>query len=129
MLRPAFSNIIKPMAQTISNIKKSRGRPRVDATAIGLRLPPDKLAQLDGWIAQQGGRKLTRPEAIRRLIEAGLAAKPAVPSSSSAPGSTRKPAAGKTAAPRAKKRTASDRQASPPQTKEAQIRALREQGA
>ncbi len=45
-------------------------------------------------------------------------------------GSTRKPASpGKTTAPGAKKPTASDRQATAAQTKEAQIRALREQGA
>jgi hypothetical protein len=44
------------------------------------------------------------------------------PSGGSTPGS-----AGKTAAPRAKKPTASDRQASPPSSKEAQIRALRQQ--
>src|ERR1700738_4963235 len=43
-------------------------------------------------------------EAIRRLIEAGLGKAPAsAPSGGSTPGSTRKPAAGKTAAPRAKK--------------------------
>jgi hypothetical protein len=48
----------------------------------------------------------------------------------SPPGSTRKPASpAKTVAPRAKKPTASDRQATAGQTKEVQIRALREQGA
>jgi hypothetical protein len=73
-------------------------------------------------------------EAIRRLIEAGLEAigtRGGPRSGGSPPGSsTRKPASpAKTAAPRAKKPTASDRQATPAQTKEAQIRALREQGA
>jgi transcriptional regulator with XRE-family HTH domain len=59
-----------------------------------------------------------------------LKAKPDSPPSGSTPGSTRKPASpAKTAASRAKKPTASDRQASSAQTKEAQIRALREQGA
>jgi transcriptional regulator with XRE-family HTH domain len=57
-----------------------------------------------------------------------LKAKPDAPSGGSTPGSARKPASpGKTAAPRAKKPTASDRQATAAQTKEAQIRALREQ--
>jgi hypothetical protein len=70
-------------------------------------------------------------EAIRQLVETGLAAKPAAPSSGGGtPGSARKPSTpAKTAAPRAKKPTASDRQATAAQTKEAQIRALREQGA
>jgi transcriptional regulator with XRE-family HTH domain len=58
-----------------------------------------------------------------------LKAKPASPSGGSAPGSARKPASDdKSGAPRAKKPTASGRQASPAQSKEAQIRALREQG-
>jgi hypothetical protein len=65
-------------------------------------------------------------EAIRRLIDAGLGKAPAsAPSGGSNPGSARKPAS---AAPRAKKHTASDRHASPPSSKEAEIRALREQG-
>lgn len=69
-------------------------------------------------------------EAIRRLIELGLGKAPAsAPSGGSTPGSARKPTPGTTAAPRAKKPTASDRQASPAPNKEAQIRALREQGA
>ena len=53
--------------------KKGRGRPRVDATQIGLRLPPDQLAVLDVWIAKQKEPDLSRPEAIRRLVEIGLA--------------------------------------------------------
>src|SRR5690348_14317104 len=60
------------------NIKKSRGRPRIDATPIGLRLAPEQLQRLDAWIAQQADRP-TRPEAIRRLIEAGLAAREKIP--------------------------------------------------
>src|SRR3982074_1298258 len=77
--------------------------------------------------------------AMRRALEAAgveffndsgvkLKAKPSAPSGGSAPGNARKPAAaGKPAAPRAKKSTASDRQASPAgsSSKEAQIRALR----
>jgi len=69
-------------------------------------------------------------ETIRRLIDVGLDKAPAsAPSGGSPPGSVRKPATGKPSAPRAKKPTASDRQATAAQTKEAQIRALREQGA
>lgn len=36
-----------------------------------VRLQPDQLAGLDEWIAQQLSA-LSRPEAIRRLIEIGL---------------------------------------------------------
>jgi hypothetical protein len=60
------------MPRAIANIKKPRGRPRVDAKAIGLRVPPAQLARLDDWIARQPAPKPTRPEAIRRLMEAGL---------------------------------------------------------
>jgi hypothetical protein len=69
-------------------------------------------------------------EAIRRLINAGLGKAPAgAPSGGSNPGSAGEPGStGKTAAPRAKKPTASDRHASPPSSKEAQITALRAQG-
>jgi hypothetical protein len=97
-----------------------------------VRLPPDLLKALDRWRREQADPP-GRPEAIRRLIEASLSrqgdTKPDT-SGGSTPGSTRKPASpGKTATPRAKKPTASDRQATAAQTKEAQIRALREQGA
>jgi hypothetical protein len=62
---------------------------------------------------------------LSRQVEA----KPTAPPGGSTPGSTRKPATpANTAASRAKKPTASDRQATAAQTKEAQIRALREQG-
>jgi hypothetical protein len=69
-------------------------------------------------------------ETIRRLIDVGLDKAPAsAPSGGSPPGSAQKPASpAKTVASRAKKPTVSDRQATAAQTKEAQIRALREQG-
>jgi hypothetical protein len=61
-------------------------------------------------------------EAIRRLIEAGLKARQVdAPSGGSTPGAAKKPAAGKSApAPKTK---------ALPMSKEAQIRALREEGA
>jgi hypothetical protein len=76
-------------------------------------------------------RMKTEAEAIRRLIELGLGKAPvSAPPGGGTPGSARRPAsAGKGTPPRAKKPTASDRQASPAPNKEAQIRALREQGA
>jgi hypothetical protein len=96
-----------------------------------------KIVSLPAELAQAiedyrfANRMKTEAEAIRRLIELGLGkARSSAPSGGSNPGSARKPASTmKTAAPRAKKPTASDRQASPPSSKEAQIRALRENGA
>jgi hypothetical protein len=51
--------------------KKGAGRPRVGATLIGVRVPPAGLAELDSWI-KENAPDLSRPEAIRRLIEIGL---------------------------------------------------------
>jgi hypothetical protein len=66
----------------IGSSKKKRGRPTLyegsngkGAPQIGLRLPPDDLARVDGWIAKQAKPKPSRPEAIRRLVEMGLKAK------------------------------------------------------
>jgi hypothetical protein len=44
---------------------------------IGVRFQADALAQLDGWISHKADPTLSRPEAIRRLIEAGLKAEAA----------------------------------------------------
>lgn len=49
------------------------GRPPINATPVNVRLPPQELAALDAWIARQSDAP-SRPEAIRRLIEAGLRA-------------------------------------------------------
>jgi len=62
------------MAKAIRVIaKKRRGRPVTTGmgTLIGVRLLDEPLAALDAWIAEQG-EDLSRPEAIRRLIEIGL---------------------------------------------------------
>jgi hypothetical protein len=58
--------------------KKSRGRPATGVNqSVGVRLEPDLLSAIDGWRAAQPDVP-NRPEAIRRLIEAGLEApKPA----------------------------------------------------
>jgi hypothetical protein len=55
---------------SIPNVRKSRGHPAVGATPITVRLPPNQLAGLDAWIARQSDPKPTRPEAIRRALEA-----------------------------------------------------------
>ena len=57
--------------------KKRRGRPVTTGkgTLIGVRLLDAPLATLDAWISRQKEPDLTRPEAIRRLVELGLKAK------------------------------------------------------
>jgi hypothetical protein len=65
------------MGKSISVItKKRRGRPVTTGkgTLIGVRLLDDPLAGLDAWLAQQNDPDLSRPEAIRRLVEIGLKA-------------------------------------------------------
>ena len=37
-----------------------------------VRLQPDALVRLDGWIAAQPAPRPTRPEAIRQLIALGI---------------------------------------------------------
>ena len=51
--------------------KSSRGRPRIDATPVNTRFPPDELSELDAWISRQD-EELSRPEAVRRLVKAAL---------------------------------------------------------
>lgn len=58
-------------ARKAAKDKSAIGRPRVDATPVNVRFPPDQLARLDGWIATQGD-KPSRPEAIRRIVERAL---------------------------------------------------------
>jgi hypothetical protein len=81
-------------------------------------IPKALLARIDDFRFEK--RLPSRSEAIRQLIEAGLSkAQPAIPSGSNTPGATKKRAAGKRApAPKAKPL---------PMSREAQIRALREQ--
>jgi hypothetical protein len=60
------------MAESISSAGKSlRGRPRIDATPVNTRFPPDELSELDAWISRQE-EELSRPEAVRRLVKAAL---------------------------------------------------------
>jgi hypothetical protein len=44
-------------------------------TIVGVRMLDRPLAALDAWIANQKEPELSRPEAIRRLVEIGLKAK------------------------------------------------------
>jgi hypothetical protein len=106
-------------------------RPKIldDVKRKMVSVPADLAQAIEDY--RFANRMKTEAEAIRRLIELGLGKAPAsAPSGGGTPGSTRKPATpAKATAPRPKKPTASDRQATAAQTKEAQIRALREQGA
>jgi metal-responsive CopG/Arc/MetJ family transcriptional regulator len=63
------------MAKRTVITQKRRGpAPTGKGTLIGVRLQPDLLARLDRWASGQDD-KPSRPEAIRKLIEAGLKAK------------------------------------------------------
>jgi hypothetical protein len=61
---------------TVSNIRKKKriGRPPVGAIPVLVRIPPAEMQPIDNWISKQNGF-LSRPEAIRRLVELGLKAK------------------------------------------------------
>ena len=61
---------------TISDNRKKKpiGRPPVGAILIGVRVPPAGVAELDAWIKKHEP-DLSRPEAIRRLVELGLKVK------------------------------------------------------
>ena len=61
---------------TISDNRKKKpiGRPPVGAILIGVRVPPAGVEELDTWIKKHEPG-LSRPEAIRRLVELGLKAK------------------------------------------------------
>ena len=60
-----------PMARRSMKRKKQRGAAS-DRTLIGLRLPSGLLARVDRWAASQKDDP-SRPEAICRLVELGLA--------------------------------------------------------
>lgn len=60
--------------QTVISKKKRGPPPTGKGTPVVTRLQPDQLAALDAWIAKQR-EPVTRPEAIRRLVELGLKGK------------------------------------------------------
>jgi hypothetical protein len=53
---------------------KRTGCPSKDVILVLVRLPTPQAAKFDAWIAKQR-EPLSRPEAIRRLVERGLRAK------------------------------------------------------
>ncbi len=64
------------MKSIINGITKKRGRGRPPTTGIGtsinVRLHDDALGRLDAWIAKQEDPSLSRPEAIRRVLDQAL---------------------------------------------------------
>jgi hypothetical protein len=67
------------MGKSISASANRRGRPVTTGTGttIGVRMLDGRIAALDAWIAKQKEPELSRPEAIRRLVELGLTVKSA----------------------------------------------------
>jgi hypothetical protein len=65
------------MAKSITVNANKRGRPVTTGTGtiVGVRMLDAPLAALDSWISKQKEADLSRPEAIRRLVELGLKAK------------------------------------------------------
>jgi hypothetical protein len=63
------------MAKTTLVTKKKRGPPATgQGIQVGERWHPPQVAAIDAWIKTQGDR-LTRGQAIRRLVEIGLKSK------------------------------------------------------
>ena len=59
--------------RSVTKRQKRRGAPAAgEGTLIGLRLEPGALAPVDRWAASQKDDP-SRPEAVRRLVELGLA--------------------------------------------------------
>jgi len=48
--------------------KRGRGRPRIDATPLQVRVPPALLKALDQWMADSRSKYASRPEAIRAIL-------------------------------------------------------------
>jgi hypothetical protein len=65
------------MAKSITVNANKRGRPVTTGTGtiVGVRMLDQPLAAVDAWIAKRKESEMSRPEAIRRLVELGLKAK------------------------------------------------------
>ena len=57
--------------ETVQTRKRRGPKPTGKGVNVGVRLQPDALARLDAWIAKQP-KPVSRPEAIRAFVEAGL---------------------------------------------------------
>jgi len=68
-VRPPF-RYTRTMRQSISVKRKVLGRPATGVDPlVGVRLPPEMLTQLDQFARRA---KISRSEALRRLIQSGL---------------------------------------------------------
>ncbi len=73
-------HVLEPMDDVMAALEKENGavdevvRYLAKGTLVGVRLQPDQLAAVDAWISEQPEPRPTRPEAIRRLMERGIAA-------------------------------------------------------
>jgi hypothetical protein len=56
----------------VPDIRKKIGRPKHPTVPVLVRLEPEDIGLLDRWRKRQA---ITRPEAIRRLLDLGLKAK------------------------------------------------------
>jgi hypothetical protein len=59
----------------IGTRKRRPGRPKIGAIQVQVRIPPAQMASIDEWIKAKPKPRPSRPEAIRRLVEMGLARK------------------------------------------------------
>lgn len=59
------------MSNATRDITKKK-RPDQPGTPVVVRLQPDQLDELDGWIAKQDDPRPTRPEAVRRILKGAL---------------------------------------------------------
>jgi hypothetical protein len=57
--------------QTVITKKRRGPAPTGKGTLVGVRLQPDRLAAVDAWITKQDA-PMTRPEAIRAMLDAVL---------------------------------------------------------
>ena len=71
-------------ASTRDNVKTRKHRPETTGELIGVRLQPEAVRRIDQFRAQQADVP-SRPEAIRRLIDLGLALNPSARASDPGP--------------------------------------------
>ena len=65
--------------QTVLAKKKRGPSPTGKGVQVVVRMQPGPLEALDVWIAKQKEPNLSRPEAVRRLIEIGLGGRSHLP--------------------------------------------------
>lgn len=64
--------MVRQHATVVKKIGRPPGRSRPDSHPV--RVPVDVLRQLDDWISAQPEPRPSRPEAVRRILHAGLMA-------------------------------------------------------